>query len=116
MNSYQLISKDELKRQIDASTYFKLVMCLGDWHFMAKHIPGSIHIDSLSRADSLRLAVEQLQPNDEIVVYCADKDCAASKMGYLLLVDNGYNNVRRFAGGIGEWEEAGYPLDGRMAG
>jgi rhodanese-related sulfurtransferase len=24
----------------------------------------------------------------------------------------GYKNVRRYAGGIQEWEEAGYPLEG----
>jgi rhodanese-related sulfurtransferase len=26
----------------------------------------------------------------------------------------GYKNVRRYAGGIEEWEDAGYPLEGNV--
>jgi 3-mercaptopyruvate sulfurtransferase SseA len=33
-------------------------------------------------------------------------------IGYQLLTRMGYKNIRRYAGGIEEWEEAGYPLEG----
>jgi rhodanese-related sulfurtransferase len=36
----------------------------------------------------------------------------ASIKAYRILTHLGFENVRRFAGGIDEWEEAGYPLEG----
>lgn len=104
----RLISKDELKKKIDNKDKFKLAMTLGGWQFEAKHIPGSIHVDTPEKAK------KHLRPADEIVVYCSDEHCVASQMAYHLLVKNGYKNVRRFAGGIGEWEGAGFPLEGNM--
>lgn len=52
-----------------------------------------------------------LSPDDEIVVYCSDAPCIASQTAYTMLKANGFTNVRLFAGGLREWEEAGYPLD-----
>ena len=48
---------------------------------------------------------------DEIVVYCSDVYCAASIYAYRALERRGYTNIRRYAGGIAEWEAAGYPLE-----
>lgn len=81
-------------------------MCLGEFGFLAKHIPGSINLTDPKAAVSL------LDPEDEIVVYCSDQGCAASKYAYYVLTGRGYPNVRRYAGGIADWEEAGYPLEG----
>jgi rhodanese-related sulfurtransferase len=106
----QLISRDELKEKIDHGDDFKMVMTLSDWAFRAKHIPGSLHIDKPEKAGGL------LDPDDDIVVYCANPLCTASQMAYHFLVSRGYKNVKRYAGGIQDWEEAGYPLEGEMAG
>jgi 3-mercaptopyruvate sulfurtransferase SseA len=38
----------------------------------------------------------------------------ASVALYQLLERNGYRNLRRFAGGLQAWQEAGYPLEGTM--
>ena len=48
------------------------------------------------------------------MVYCTNVNCA-SIMAYNLLVQHGYGDVRRYAGGLDDWEEAGYPLVGEMA-
>jgi len=56
--------------------------------------------------------LEALDENDEIVVYCSDVACVASKYAYLGLVEHGYTNVRRYEGGLCDWAEAGYPLEG----
>ncbi len=58
-----LISHEELKEKLDRGDDFKLAMVLGDWHFRVKHIPGSLNIHTLE------IALEVLDPNDEIVVY-----------------------------------------------
>jgi rhodanese-related sulfurtransferase len=104
----ELISRDELKAKLDRDDDFKLAMVLSEWAFRAKHIPGSIHVDSLEKGKEI------LAPEEEIVVYCAGPDCIASQAAYHMLVDNGYTHVRRFAGGLTEWEDAGYPLEGDM--
>ena len=104
-----LIGREELKEKLDRLDDFKLVMVYTDLAFRMKHIPGSIHIPIPSRAND---RLDELNLDDEIVVYCSGQDCAASKMSYPILKARGYTNVRRYAGGIYDWEEAGYPLEG----
>ena len=107
--SMKLISREELKEKLDRGDKFKLVNALGEWAFNAKHTPGSINVSK--KNDARRF----LDPNDEIVIYCSNPSCIASIIGYQLLTNMGYSNVRRYAGGIVEWEEAGYPLEGDLA-
>ena len=44
-------------------------------------------------------------------MYCSDPACVASQYAYRALVDRGYMNVRRYAGGLSDWNAAGLPLD-----
>src|SRR6266567_6789994 len=104
----QLISRDELKRKLERKDQFKLVMALGTWEYRAKHIPGSLHYLTLQDARA------SLAQDDEIVVYCSNSACPASVFAYEYLVHHGYKHVSRYAGGILDWEEAGYPLEGEM--
>jgi len=101
-----LITRQELKQKLDNNDDFKLAMVLGEWHFRAAHIPGSIHIDGPETA------AKMLGRGDEIVVYCSNEACLASRFAYEQLVANGYTNVRRYAQGISDWMEAGYPIEG----
>ena len=101
-----LISREELKKKIDNNDEFKLVMTLDDFAFNVKHIPGSIQVENEEKAKKL------LSPEDEIVVYCSGPSCMSSVYAYNLLAKAGFANVRRFAGGLEEWEDAGYPLEG----
>ena len=100
------ISKEELKEKLDRGDVFKLVMAYGEFAFQAKHIPESINI---SRIDDVP---KYLDVDDEIVVYCSNVACIASQAAYHALVSKGYKNVRRYAGGIQEWEASGYPMEG----
>ena len=100
------INRQALKEKLDRGDDFKLVMTMGDWAFQAKHIPGSINI--YTEADG----VELLGLDDEIIVYCSYKGCIASQMDYNILIKHGYRHVRRYSGGIADWEEAGYPVAG----
>jgi rhodanese-related sulfurtransferase len=47
-----------------------------------------------------------------MLVYCYDPNCPASKYAYPLLTTNDFENVRRYVGGILDWEEAGLPVEG----
>ena len=100
------INHEELKQMLDRKENFRLVMALADWAYQAKHIPGSLHFPTM------REALQSLNKEDEIVVYCSDENCIASTALGQLLERNGYTHVLHFAGGLAEWEEAGYPLEG----
>ncbi len=104
----KLISREELKEKLDSGDDFKLVMALGEWAYQAKHIPGSLHFNTIEEG------LKALDPNDEIVVYCSNVTCVASVAAYRHLRDQGYKHVRRYAGGVQDWEEAGYPLEGEF--
>jgi rhodanese-related sulfurtransferase len=100
------IERGELLRKVDAKDpRFKLVMALGDWEFRAKHIPGSVHFKDAAEM------LSALRKDDEIVVYCTNPGCLASVAAYHRLVQEGYENVHRYAGGIEDWETAGLPLE-----
>jgi rhodanese-related sulfurtransferase len=102
------IGKDELKAKLDRNDDFRLVMALNSWAFDAKHIPGSLHFNT---PEELYAA---LGPADEIVVYCSNVDCLSSIAMYRDLISRGYRNVRRYSGGLLEWEDAGLPLEGEF--
>ena len=99
------IERDELKAKLDRGDDFKLVMSMHEWGYRAAHIPGSIHFNTVEEAQN-GLAID-----DEIVVYCSDPACVASQFAYRWLIDAGYTNVRRYAGGISDWAAAGYELE-----
>jgi rhodanese-related sulfurtransferase len=100
------IGREELKAKVDRDDDFKLVMALNRWAFDAKHIPRSLHFDTPAEL----YAAVRLE--DEVVVYCSHVDCLASVALYRDLVRRGYRNVRRYAGGLLDWEDAGLPLEG----
>jgi rhodanese-related sulfurtransferase len=104
------ISREELKEKLDRGDQFKLVNALGEWAFDAKRIPGSINITN--RRDARNM----LDPDNDIIIYCSNPSCLASIIGYQILTNMGYKKVRRYAGGISDWEDAGYPLEGSFVG
>lgn len=104
------IDREELKAKLDRSDDFKLVMAMHEWGFNAAHIPGSLHFNTVADAE------EHLDRDDEIVVYCSDPACVASQFAYQWLVNAGYRNVRRYAGGVSDWANAGYELESNSDG
>jgi hypothetical protein len=43
---------------------------------------------------------------------CANAFCPASIRAYHLLEQRGYTRLLRYPGGLSDWEDAGYPLEG----
>ncbi len=105
----ELIDREELKAKLDRGDDFKLVMVMGEWAFNAQHIPGSINANRPEDAAAFA-------KDTEIVVYCSGGACIASHAAYNLLTNQGYTNVRRYAGGLEDWSAAGYPLEGELVG
>ena len=105
----ETISREDLKQKIDRGDDFKLVMALHEWAYKAKHIPGSLNFPTVEDA------MNALDKDDEIVVYCSNVACVGSQYAYRSLVEAGYTNVRRYAGGLTDWDDAGYPFEGSDA-
>ena len=110
----RLISRAELKDRLDRRSDLKLVFALGEWQYRAKHIPGSLNIPCPPRLFASKEALRGLERDGEIVVYCSNELCVASIPAYYFLVKRGFRNVSRYAGGLLDWQDAGYPLDGEL--
>ena len=102
----ETIEREELKAELDAGAELKLVMAMHQTHFDQAHIPGSVQLFEPEQAAQL------LQPDDHIVVYCSGPSCAASGIVGQRLIEAGYVHVRHYPGGLQQWFEAGYPLEG----
>ncbi len=100
------ISREELKTKLDRGDPFKLVMVMPEWAYRAKHIPGSMACITPEEAYAL------LSPDDEIIIYCSDPACTNSIRAYEVLWQHGYRHLSHYAGGLLDWEAAGYPLEG----
>lgn len=105
----KLISREKLRQKLDEGEEFRLVMVRGEWAYRAKHIPSSLLFDTIEEG------LKALDQQDEIVVYCSNPDCVASVAAYRVLTDNGYGDVRRYAGGLEDWQAVSYPLEGELA-
>ena len=100
------ITTEELVKKLERKDRFKLIMTFHEEAFKAKHRPGSINVFSEESAAGL------IHPDDEIVVYCVNKNCIASLNAYHLLASRGFQNLRRYTGGLEAWEAAGLALEG----
>ncbi len=121
-----LIGREELKEKLDHGETFKLIMALDDWQYRAKHIPGSIPASALTGLEMSKMAdqkevshaiqkiLTQLKYDDEIIVYCSHVSCVGSIFAYQALDKAGFKKLRRYAGGVADWEDAGYPLEGEL--
>ena len=109
------ITREELKAKIDSWENLKLVFTLGDWQYRSAHIPGSLNLPCSPSLFASAEALKGLDPDDEIVVYCSNEACFSSILVYHLLEKRGYKNVSRYAGGLQDWQQANYPLEGEMA-
>jgi len=103
------IDRDELRRKIERGDRFQLAMALNEWHFEAARIPGSILVPT--KQDALT----KLRPEEEVVVYCSDASCYSSRLCVEALERAGYPNVWHYKGGLRDWMDAGFPLEGTMA-
>lgn len=81
-------------------------MTLNEWQFDAEHIPGSFWVATREAAERL------LDREDEIVTYCSDRACSASRMAARLLEKAGFKHVWHYEGGLEDWRSAGYPVEG----
>jgi rhodanese-related sulfurtransferase len=103
-----LISRDELKKAIDAGNV-TVVDALGGDYYAKQHLPGAV---ALAPGDVDALAFAVLPERDAaIVTYCTGPSCPNSGQVADRLTALGYGNVRKYREGIEDWTAAGLPTE-----
>ncbi|KJK42967.1 rhodanese [Lentzea aerocolonigenes] len=82
--------------------------------FEQARIPGAINLPYRALPDQPEL-LENLDPDLVYICYCESFQCNAATKGALALAQRGFR-VKRLAGGITAWREAGYPVEAGEAG
>lgn len=109
---FKTMTRDELKEKLDRKDDFVLINVLAGSSYEAMHIPGSINID-VHQPDFLDKVTKEMPEKDkEIVVHCSSFTCQSSPVAAKKLVEAGYTNVYDFAGGLADWKDAEFPLEG----
>jgi len=105
------VKAGKLKKWLDSGSPLVLVDVLSSDSFNKCHIPGSINVPI---EDFEMVAEKKLGKSDQIVVYCASTKCKISEQAYAKLESLGYGNIFDFEGGLQEWQEHSFPLNGEF--
>jgi len=104
------IGRDGLREMIERADDFVLVDARSPISFAASHLPGAINFTPGWIDGRARRRIPDV--GTEIVVYCQGLDCESSVELANRLLELGYTNIRHYAAGIADWEDAGLPLEG----
>jgi rhodanese-related sulfurtransferase len=102
------ISAPKLLSRMEQSQNILVINVLSEKWYHDCHIAGSINVP----LDKLIYQMEGYDRTQEVIVYCALNECDASEKAYVLLKCMGFENVVDYRGGIKEWFQLGYPIEG----
>jgi rhodanese-related sulfurtransferase len=91
------ISPQDLKARLDRNEAPLLLDVRQDWETQLCRLPNAVHIP----IEELELRVEELSPQDSIVVYCHQGVRSAAVAEYLRSL--GFRDVKNLAGGLDLW-------------
>jgi rhodanese-related sulfurtransferase len=102
---------DDVHRDLRAgnTSGYVLVETRSPEAFARERIPGAINLPYRDLPDRL-----DLDPDLVYICYCESFQCNAATKGALALAQRGFR-VKRLAGGITAWREAGYPVERNQA-
>jgi sulfur-carrier protein adenylyltransferase/sulfurtransferase len=94
------ISPQELKARLEGTDRPVLLDVREDWETKLCRLDNALHIP----IEELELRTEELNPSDDIVVYCHHGVRSAAVADYLRRL--GFARVRNLAGGLDAWATA----------
>ena len=106
------IDADQLKNMIDDREALTLIDTLPQESYQKEHIPGAQSVPAKSSdfvAQVERIVSSRAAP---VIVYCANTECDLSPTAAKELEGAGFENVIDFEGGLQEWKDSGYELEG----
>lgn len=107
----QNIDAETLKQKMDKNEDFVFLNVLPADKFREEHIPQSENIPYDDENLIQKVENKTSSKDDEIIVYCANTECDASDKAAEKLEDQGFTNVKDFAGGLQEWKDAGHSTE-----
>jgi len=111
MKNLKDVTREELKKWIDEEKDFVLIDVLLQSSYDGRHILGAVHAGV--HEDGFLEKVAKLVPDKAnlTVVYCSSFHCQASPLAAKKLTEAGYTDVYHYAGGLADWQNAGYPFE-----
>lgn len=79
--------------------------------YSAGHIPGAVSVPLDASAQGLAELAAKYPPTQCLVVYCQGGDCQTSAALARLIHDQGFRDIRVYAGGWTDWTSAGLPVE-----
>jgi len=103
------VERKELKWKLDRAEPFVLLEILPEEEYRKGHLPGAINVPPDRVAELVPRLVRDR--DEEIVVYCGDSECMASRRAAQEMEALGYTDVRAYEGGKRDWADNGLPLE-----
>ncbi len=104
----EFITLETLLEKRENNDDFTLIEVLGQDQYEDGHIPGAISMPLNEIEDR---AEDELDTDEDIVLYCASYVCQASVKADEKFHDLGFTNVTDFKGGKARWKQAGLDLE-----
>jgi rhodanese-related sulfurtransferase len=92
------LTPTELKARLDERAPLVLLDVRQDWETKLCRLENAVHIP----IEEIELRTEELNPDDEIVVYCHQGVRSAAVAQYLR-EQHGFKNVKNLTGGLDSW-------------
>ena len=108
----QSISHNELKSMLDNHEDITMINVLSHQNFEKEHIPDSINVPVETENFSEKVAQQVGGKDEKLVVYCQNESCDASTKAAKKLEAANFEQVLCYEGGIEEWKNQGYPVEG----
>jgi rhodanese-related sulfurtransferase len=109
------MTASEIRSLLTGSDHPPVINVLDEKQYEENRIPGTINIP-LESDGFVGKVEDRVDGKDKrVVVYRASADCDASPRAAKKLEDAGFTSVIDFDGGVKEWAEAGYQLEGTKA-
>ena len=112
MDEFATITSDELKKKLESDDDFVLIDTLGDMSYQRAHLPEAISISAKDDDFVANVEAAVADKSVTVIVYCASFSCDLSPQAAQNLVDAGFENVIDYEGGLKDWVENGYELEG----
>lgn len=75
------------------------------------HLPGALSFPLMEFDQKIIQILDSISRQSALLVYCSSVKCTDSHIVAQRLISLGYDNVKVFSGGFGQWQEKGYEIE-----
>ncbi|MEH6626459.1 MAG: rhodanese-like domain-containing protein [Motiliproteus sp.] len=105
-----LVNAEELIALVEEKDELLIIDARTVADYTKGHLPDSVNLANTdTNADSLAKTITSKE--SPVLFYCNGINCGRSVESCKVAVAAGYSNIYWFRGGIGEWNEKGYPTE-----